>query len=241
MDSNQFAAAVATCSIVQADELSRTGWRAWSDGLLTDSAAERLQAAVESRKQSLRAKASQPSERRSATPRRRPARDHRKSIFRRRRLAASGSMPSKLACHFATAELATLSVIAREIKKQRHNQFEWPLGKIAALAGVSETSARNALHEAHRLELLTITERRRNGRRSLTNRVCITSKLWLAWLRLGPRRGEGAKSFRPRSNRDNLTASAPETTPGATAKPRDRKRRSNFSGRRPISTDRRRR
>ena len=226
---NNQLAAVATCSIAQADAFAREAWKSWASGRLSDRDVGVLQDVVDARKKAIRAFATAPSKRLSAPSPRRPIRRQR-SITRRRSMATAGLLPSRLATNFTLGEMATLAVVAQAIKKQQHNQCEWPLGRVAALAGVSMTTARNALHEAHRLGLLTVTERRRNGRPSLTNQLVITSKLWLAWLRLGSRGGEGAKSFRPRSNRDNLTASAPETTPRATAKPRNRKRRRNFSG-----------
>jgi len=238
MPNELFNAAVATTTtITQLNELSGLAWRAWGSGTLTDTDAEAFSNALERQKQLLRAKASQPPERPSATlerrPSRGPSRDHQRSIRRRRMVSMSGMLPNRLASSFTQAEVAVLAVIAREIKKQRNNLCEFPIGKISALAGCSETTTRNALREARHLGIVSITERRRNHRRSLTNLVSITSPLWQSWLRLGPRGGRVQKTSGHVLTRDNPTASASETTPGATAKPRDRERRSNFSGRRP--------
>src|SRR3954464_11085095 len=49
----------------------------------------------------------------------------------------------------------------------------------------------NALREAARLGLLTIEERRREGRRNLPNVVRIVSKEWTTWL------ARGGRSTRP--------------------------------------------
>ena len=227
-------AAVANCSITQADALAREGWQQWAAGRLSDEAAQATQSAADARKKAIRAFATAPSKRLSAPSPRRPIRRQR-SITRRRSMATAGLLPSRLATNFTLGEMATLAVVAQAIKKQQHNQCEWPLGRVAALAGVSMTTARNALHEAHRLGLLTVTERRRNGRPSLTNQLVITSKLWLAWLRLGSRGGRVQFSGGHVRKEDNLSSRTSKTTPRTTAKPRDRRRRSNFYGRQPVS------
>lgn len=235
MVSTQLTSAAASAPTVKAaDEISRLTWQTWGRGLLSDTDAQATQNVIDERKRSILAFVPAATKQPPRTPVRRPARDHRKSIARRRRISMSGLMPARLAASFSMAEIAVLSVIAREIKKQRHNLFEWPLGKISALAGCCETTARNALREARRLGIVSVTERRRNGRRSLTNIVSVTSALWRSWLRLGPRVGVGAKSSSPRSNRDNPTASAPKTTPEMIAKPRDQRGRGNSDGQMPV-------
>jgi len=229
MNQTQLTAAVAaTTTVKAADELSRTGWQAWSDGLLTDDAAETLQSLVSARKRSIRTKVSLSPGHRPTAARRHPA-QRRKSIRRRRMVSMSGMLPARLAASFTQAEVAVLAVIAREIKKQRNNLCEFPIGKISALAGCCETSARNALREARHLGIISITERRRNHRRSLTNLVSVTSALWRSWLRLGSRTEWVQKVSGHVLTRDNPTASPPATTPEATAKPRDQRGRGNLS------------
>lgn len=61
---------------------------------------------------------------------------------------------------------------------------------IAAIAGVAETTVRNALREARQLGLVTVEERRVTGFRNDTDVVRIVSAEWSAWLRLA--RGRGA-------------------------------------------------
>lgn len=233
--SAQFATASSSAaSVTQVDEIARLSWQAWGRGLLSDDAAQATQIAADERKKTIRAFATAPSKRLSAPSPRRPIRRQR-SIGRRRSMATAGLLPSRLATNFTLGEMATLAVVAQAIKKQQHNQCEWPLGRVAALAGVCMTTARNALHEAHRLGLLTVTERRRNGRPSLTNRVVITSKLWLAWLRLAPPKERVQFCGGLVRKEDNLSSRTPETTPRATAKPRNRKRRRNFYGPQPVN------
>src|SRR5690349_4511655 len=122
------------------------------------------------------------------------------SMERRRRWAASGALPPALAARFTLAETAVLAVIAAEVL--RHSACTLVIGHIAALAGVSETTVRNALREARGLGLLTLEERRLTAWRNAPNVVRVVSREWLAWLRLRASKerawGEGANSRRPR-------------------------------------------
>ena len=112
------------------------------------------------------------------------------SMERRRSWAASGRMPVKLACRFSVAEQAVLSVIAAEVVK--HKACTLTVGHIAAVAGVSETTVRNAIREAKALGLVTVEERRRTAWMSYPNTVRIVSPEWASWLRL-----HGCKSVNP--------------------------------------------
>jgi len=109
--------------------------------------------------------------------------DRQASIERRRRQGMSGVVPAKIAASFTMAELAVLTVIARQC--QRTGVCVLPIDAIAALAGVSRTVVQNAMRLSKRLGLLSVRERRIPGRKSLTNIVTVTSKSWLAWLRIG--------------------------------------------------------
>ncbi len=84
------------------------------------------------------------------------------------------------------------------------------IGHIAALAGVSEQTVRNALRQAQALALLTIEERRRTAWVNYPNKVEIVSKEWATWLRLAT----GQNSFSPRSEskrrRENCLAQTRE-------------------------------
>ena len=66
------------------------------------------------------------------------------------------------------------------LKPPRHG-----VGTIATMAGVSRSTAKNALREARRLGLVDVKERRRPGMPSLTNVVRVIAPAWTAWLRLG--------------------------------------------------------
>jgi hypothetical protein len=67
----------------------------------------------------------------------------------------------------------------------------------------------NALREAARLGLVTVEERRRDGRHNLPNVVRIVSKEWTMWLARGGRSSRpaaepliGCKKIHPTDNRD---------------------------------------
>ena len=116
------------------------------------------------------------------------------SMERRRRWAASGRLPPGLAARFTLAEQAVLSLIAAETARRSDCQLSVP--HMAALAGVAETTVRNAIREAKKLGLLTVEERRLTGFRNDTNVVRIISPEWTAWLRLA-RKGATRFGDRP--------------------------------------------
>jgi len=184
MLAEQFTTATTTArTFRQLDDISRLIWRAHAEGHLSDAAAQLAAEAAQARKNALRG--GRPREALSlTTARRRPVSpDKAASIARRRRLAASGAVPSQLAAQFTVSELSTLSVIAREAQKR--GRCELHIDAIAAMAGTCRTTVQTALRTARALGLVTVTERRRAGQRSLTNVVEVVSAEWRAWLRLG--------------------------------------------------------
>jgi hypothetical protein len=76
------------------------------------------------------------------------------------------------------------------------------VGHIAALAGVGETTVRNALREAKQLCLVAIEIRRVTAWRNDANVVTITSAEWSAWLARSSRGGGciSVKGTVPKSN-----------------------------------------
>src|SRR4051794_37361094 len=113
------------------------------------------------------------------------------AIARRRHLAASGPMPPALASKFTVSELAVLRIIGDEVRQ--HGQCDRCVDELAARAGVCRRMVQNAIREAARLGLLTVEERRREGRRNLPNIVRIVSKEWTSWL------ARGGRSSRPKT------------------------------------------
>src|SRR4051812_31682907 len=175
MFAQQVRAAVTAAPRSELGRLSETLWKAWGQGLVSDEEAQALSDLIEARR-ALPA-APKPVQRRLGSRPRSPA-----SLERRRRWAASGALPPALAARFTLAETAVLAVIAAEVL--RHSHCTLVIGHIAALAGVSETTVRNALRAARGLGLLTLEERRLTVWRNAPNVVRIVSREWLAWLRL---------------------------------------------------------
>ncbi|GJE14563.1 helix-turn-helix domain-containing protein [Methylobacterium longum] len=170
-------------------------WRAYGDGQITEAEAEALSAMIEARQaKSDTVSYSPPSDTAAVpvgTPRRavgsRPRTDA--SMERRRRWAASGRLPPGIAARFTLAEQAVLALVAAETARRKDCRLSVP--NLAAVAGVAETTVRNAIREARQLGLLTVEERQITGFRNDTNIVRIVSPEWTAWLRLA-RKGSPA-------------------------------------------------
>ncbi len=179
----------------QLDHVARDVWRAFGAGVLADDQAETLSAALESRRQALRGgpatsdapRLERPSP--SIFPPRRAQRspDRRKSLERRRHLAASGPLPPRLACMFTQGEMAVLKIVADEIAAR--GVCSRTLGEIAARAGTCRSVAQRALRAAAKAGIVIVKERRRRGQPNLPNTVRIVSREWLDWIAKGPRRG----------------------------------------------------
>lgn len=90
-------------------------------------------------------------------------------------------MPPALASRFTTGELAVLRIVGDEFQKRQVCAI--CLDAIAARAGVSRTTAQNAIRQARRLGMVEVQERRRPGMRSLPNLVRVIDREWLAWIK----------------------------------------------------------
>jgi hypothetical protein len=181
-------------------------WKAFGEGHLSETEAEALSELIEARQSSPHRGANLPAGQgmgeiaipSDATPTRtgaprsrtgsRPRTDA--SMARRRRWAASGRLPPGIAARFTLAEQAVLSVVAVEVAKR--GDCRLTVGHIAAVAGASETTVRNALRQARQLGLVTIEERRLARFRNDTNIIRIVSRGWTAWLRLARSDERGA-------------------------------------------------
>ena len=171
------------------DELSKQVWVGLARASFTEQEAQMLSEAIQARRVLLQARRQPPA---IKSPLRRSKGPTGPSISRRRGWAASGAMPPQIASHFTSSEAAALSVIARAY--QRGGICDWPIDKIAAIAGCSRTSVQNALREAKRLGLISVQERRHRGRSSETNLVKVVSPEWLVWLRLNKGSAKGGGS-----------------------------------------------
>lgn len=111
--------------------------------------------------------------------------DRQKSRERSRRLAGSGELPPVVRSCYPQGQCAVLTVISLEIRGDGNGTCEFPVDKIAALAGVCRTTAQSALHEARRLGHLTVEERPRPGRKNLTNVIRLALPEWKKWAQRG--------------------------------------------------------
>src|SRR3954467_7731592 len=205
---DQMAAAIdGARTLTRLDHLSRSIWQSLAAGTVADDDAQALAERLHARRVILRGDLKPVGiliSRPSIFPPRRPQRAPQRpvAIARRRHLAASGPMPPALACKFTVSELAVLRIVGDEVRL--HGCCDRCVDEIAARAGVCRRMVQNALREAARLGLLTIEERRREGRRNLPNVVRIISKEWTMWLARGGRSSRraaeplvGCKNMRP--------------------------------------------
>lgn len=199
------------------DTLSVALWSAHAAGEMTDDEASSLATAIDARRKLARGRGAQ-----LALPVRKPVQrppERSVAIERRRRLAASGPMPPALAARFTTGELAVLRIVADE--NAARGKCAVCLDAIAARAGVSRSTAKNAIRQASRLGLVEVVERRRPGAKNLPNVVTIVDREWLAWMARGNRTGvrnpttTDTRGFREGGNGDrgaNYGTAAPYKT-----------------------------
>src|SRR3954467_9029580 len=192
---DQMAAAIdGARALTRLDHLSRAIWQGLAAGSVGDDDAQALAERLHARRSLLRGDLKPvgiPPGRPSIFPPRRLQRAPKRpvAIARRRHLAASGPMPPALACKFTVSELAVLRIVGDEVRQ--HGQCARCVDEIAARAGVCRRMVQNAIREAARLGLLTVEERRHEGRRNLANVIRIVAKEWMTWL------ARGGRSSRP--------------------------------------------
>src|SRR5215217_8271242 len=215
---DQMAAAIdGARTLTRLDHLSRSIWQGLAAGAVTDDDAQALAERLHARRSVLRGEIKPvgvPPGRPSIFPPRRLQRAPKRpvAIARRRHLAASGPMPPALACKFTVSELAVLRIVGDEVRL--HGCCDRCVDEIAARAGVCRRMVQNALREAARLGLVTVEERRREGRRNLPNVVRVISKEWTSWLARGGRSSRpqaegprGCKKMHPTDSRDKKGSS----------------------------------
>ena len=189
-------------------------WKAYGAGQITEAEAEALSVLIEGRQLSGNGQRSGQSPNGSATvtpqtgdtaqnalgrPRRavgsRPRTDA--SMERRRRWAASGRLPPRIAARFTLAEQAVLALVAAETARRKDCRLS--IENMAAVAGVCRSTVKNAIREARQLGLLTVEERQLTGFRNDTNVLRIISPEWLGWIRLARK---GGRETLPPSRRE---------------------------------------
>ncbi len=185
-------------TVDEIDNVVRAGYALLCDGRISDDEAQFLHTAADKRRPMGRRTSSAPG---SVTmkpvgrlagrlgsifPRRKPQRspDRKASRERQRTLGGAGHLPPQVRQHYTQGERAVLYVISTEVK--RTGVCDWPIAKIAAMAGVCRTTAQNAMREAQRLAHIIVEVRTVPGRKNLTNVVKVISREWCAWLKRGP-------------------------------------------------------
>jgi hypothetical protein len=186
-------------------EVSSLLWRAYAAGQVGEEDAQALSDTIEARKALPVAPA--PARRHVGS---RPRTDA--SMERRRRWAASGSMPPQLQARFTQAEAAVMAVVAAEARVKGscrlHNAH------IAAVGGVSVSTVKNAVRVARKLGFIRVEERRRSAWRNDSNVITVVDLAWLAWLRLR-RAGVGLNPCPPRIQEQKKGASERRGAKGA--------------------------
>jgi hypothetical protein len=178
----------------QLESMRRLTWQGWGEGTIDDGEAQYLSSCIERRcrlghrtvrgDSTLLGKVANRIGSRFTSRQRQRSPDRKASRDRRRMLGGSSALPDNLRHHYTEGQRSVLCVVAGEIK--RHGICDFPIDKIAALAGVCRTTVQTTMHEARRLGLIKIAERPQRGRKSLTNVMEIISPEWRAWMRRGP-------------------------------------------------------
>jgi hypothetical protein len=135
--------------------------------------------------------------------RKHPSSPDKEASRQRKRSWAGSGMPRSMWKYYTEGERAVLCVVGDQVKK--HGCCDFPLDRIAAVAGVSRTTCQNALRKARHAELahVTVEERPRVGQKNLTNIIRIISKDWLGWLK----RSIGFKRVSPTVAKEHKTSS----------------------------------
>ncbi len=168
-------------------ELAAAVWKGFACGALQEGEAQQLAEEIAARK-TVPVRPAEPRRRVGSKPRSPEA------MERRRRWTGSGWLPPQLAARFTMAEAAVLAVIAAEVA--RRGLCRLTLGHIASLAGVSRSTAKNAVRQAVALGVLTSEEWRLSAFRSAPNTVRIVSPEWRTWLRMRDRKRAGTDHLR---------------------------------------------
>ncbi len=156
-------------------EISAAVWKGYAAGAIGETEAQGLAELIEARKVHSSQVAMIGNRRVGSRP------PSSASIERRRSWAAGAWMPPAMAAGFTQAENAALAVIVREIATT--GSCALPAAAIAGRAGISTSTARNAVREARRRGILSVEQRRVAYDRSLPNLITIASKELVLWVR----------------------------------------------------------
>ena len=188
--------AVQACQRGRLPELSAAVWKGFAAGAVSEDEAQGLAELIEARKAAGLIHLDEAARRRVGSRPRSSA-----SMARRRSWAAGSWMPPAMAAGFTQAENAALAVIIREIAATGFCGLA--AAAIAGRAGISTSSARNAVREARRRGILCVQERRIRYDRNEPNLITIASRELALWARTRARmlgQGGGVKFVTPTSN-----------------------------------------
>lgn len=182
-------------TLAQMDELSRQLWRGHGEGVVGDHEAQILAERLHGRRSAIREGIRPigiPAGRASLFPPRRSLRstDRAASLERRRLLACSGPLPPQIAARFTEGQRAVLRIVGDEVAAK--GVCGLCIDAIAARAGVCRRLAQAAIRLAEGDGLVTIEERRHEGRKNSPNLVRVISREWQAWMRRGARAGDAS-------------------------------------------------
>ncbi len=165
------------------NEIMRAVWLGVSNGSFPEDDAHKISLHVDERRRAIKPKPLMEKVKNLFRPTARPrSPDKERSRIRRRMLGGSGVMPDSIRGLYTEGERSVFAVYCFEVKK--HGGYcDAPIGKIAALAGVSCTTTQNALRKARRLGHIDVRERPRTGRKSMTNIVRIVFAAWVTWIK----------------------------------------------------------
>ena len=90
-------------------------------------------------------------------------------------------MPQEICDLFTEGQRAALNIIANVVRE--YGECDWPIDKVAAIAGVCRRTVQYAIHTARNAGLLTVQQRPRRGRKNLTNIIRISNGRWKSWIR----------------------------------------------------------
>ena len=199
-------------------EISAAVWMGYAAGAIAEDEAQRLAELIQARKGSCGQV--------SHKPRRVGSRPRSSVSLERRRSWAAGSwMPPNMAAGFTQAENAALAVILREIATT--GSCGLAAVAIAGRAGVSTSSARNAVREARSRGILHVVERRISYSRNEPNLITTASRELALWVRTRARierQGGGVKFVTPITNHILSSSARPAATAWKTGTRGGRKR-----------------
>lgn len=167
-------------SFDQIDKTTRVIWSAYSQGLISDTEAQRAAETLEERKKATKVRLAEKKQSRAVSvPSRRyvdPARIH-----RRRSWCFGGAVPASVAVHYSPAELAVLSTIVTLLRQ--NPELKKTIKEIANISGTSIRTVRYTLKLASELGHLAIERRRISAFRNLPNKITLGSnevlRLWV--------------------------------------------------------------